>query len=247
MTDEVEAPVETPTEEPNLLGDAPAETINEAGDRVAPDGTVIGPAETPKPEGERPEWLPEKFKTPEDLAKSYKELERKLGQPRNPVPEKYELKLGEDLAELGEDDIAFFKEQKLSNDQAQAVLNYAIEQLAPELQKMSVEVETTRLASSWNMEAGSEAFKERLGKLNQWAGKNLPEEAVTSLRSSAQGVQALWSMMQAGIAAGAPGTGAPTSGKSKAELQSMVNDPRYWTDQGFREQVEAEFRRSTGR
>ena len=27
---------------------------------------------------ERPEWLPEKFKTPEDMAKSYTELERKM-------------------------------------------------------------------------------------------------------------------------------------------------------------------------
>jgi len=27
---------------------------------------------------ERPEWLPEKFKTPEDLAKSYAELEKKM-------------------------------------------------------------------------------------------------------------------------------------------------------------------------
>ena len=28
---------------------------------------------------DRPEWLPEKFKTPEDLAKSYTELQSKLG------------------------------------------------------------------------------------------------------------------------------------------------------------------------
>ena len=28
---------------------------------------------------ERPEWLPEKYKTGEDLAKAYKELESKLG------------------------------------------------------------------------------------------------------------------------------------------------------------------------
>ena len=28
-------------------------------------------------QSERPEWLPEKFKTPEDLAKSYSELEKK--------------------------------------------------------------------------------------------------------------------------------------------------------------------------
>jgi len=32
----------------------------------------------------RPEWLPEKFKSPEDLAKAYSELEKRLGQPKAP-------------------------------------------------------------------------------------------------------------------------------------------------------------------
>ena len=35
---------------------------------------------------ERPAWLPEKFKTPEDLAKSYSELEKKLGAPKPQTP-----------------------------------------------------------------------------------------------------------------------------------------------------------------
>ncbi|MDF1700813.1 MAG: hypothetical protein P1V36_06610 [Planctomycetota bacterium] len=34
---------------------------------------------------ERPEWLPPKFKTPEDLAKSYTELEKKLGAPKDDI------------------------------------------------------------------------------------------------------------------------------------------------------------------
>lgn len=250
MTDEVATPeVETPaTEEVNLLGEGSGEITNDAGERVAADGTVIGPAETPKPEGDRPEWLPEKFKKPEDLAKSYKELERKLGERSQPaIPEKYELKLGDNPVELEEGDVEFFKSQKLTNEQAQAILEYTVEQLVPEMQKMSLEVESTKLASGWNMEPDAPAFRERLGKLNEWASKNLPEEAVTNLRQTAQGVQALWAMMQAGASAGNPGASAPTSGKSKAELQSMVNDPRYWTDEGFREQVEAEFRRASGR
>jgi len=36
---------------------------------------------------ERPAWLPEKFKTPEDLAKSYSELEKKLSAPKSPLPQ----------------------------------------------------------------------------------------------------------------------------------------------------------------
>lgn len=37
-------------------------------------------------EAERPEWLPEKFKTPADMAKAYKELEQKLGAKAPPPP-----------------------------------------------------------------------------------------------------------------------------------------------------------------
>ena len=33
---------------------------------------------------ERPEWLPEKFKTPEDMAKSYAELEKKMSGGKEP-------------------------------------------------------------------------------------------------------------------------------------------------------------------
>ena len=36
-------------------------------------------ATTEAPVAERPEWLPEKFNTPEDLASSYQSLEQKLG------------------------------------------------------------------------------------------------------------------------------------------------------------------------
>lgn len=39
-------------------------------------------ASAPPAAAERPTWLPEKFKSPEDLAKAYSELETKLGAPK---------------------------------------------------------------------------------------------------------------------------------------------------------------------
>lgn len=57
-----------------------------------PNGSaIVDPAKVPTPEAKkeeaaRPEWLPEKFKSPEDLAAAYKELETKLGRPVSPVP-----------------------------------------------------------------------------------------------------------------------------------------------------------------
>ena len=37
------------------------------------------------PVEQRPEWLPEKFNSPEDMATSYSELESKLGQDREAI------------------------------------------------------------------------------------------------------------------------------------------------------------------
>lgn len=51
----------------------------QAGDR---DGSSNG--------GDRPEWLPEKFKSPEELAKAYNELQKKLSQPKAEEPKKEE-------------------------------------------------------------------------------------------------------------------------------------------------------------
>lgn len=78
-----------------------------------PNGSVIADPskigmETPKEkpaETERPAWLPEKFKTAEDFAKAYGELESKLGKPKAddapkaPTPEEAKAK-GIDLAAL---------------------------------------------------------------------------------------------------------------------------------------------------
>ena len=44
----------------------------------------LGDGLAPEPEEQaqdRPEWLPEKFSSPEDMAKAYGELESKLGNP----------------------------------------------------------------------------------------------------------------------------------------------------------------------
>jgi hypothetical protein len=55
-----------------------------AGAKDGPNGSVLVDSTTTTPPGdkpgERPSWLPEKFKSPEEFARSYGELEKKLGQ-----------------------------------------------------------------------------------------------------------------------------------------------------------------------
>lgn len=61
-----------------LNDDGSKSTAHQDAGETAPDG------EAPAPEGDRPGWLPEKFKSPEDLAKAYSELEKKLGAGEKP-------------------------------------------------------------------------------------------------------------------------------------------------------------------
>jgi len=50
---------------------------------------------------ERPSWLPEKFKSPEDLAKAYDELQKKLGAPKEePKPQDADTKKTDPTADL---------------------------------------------------------------------------------------------------------------------------------------------------
>lgn len=248
MTDEATVVEEETTTTPeteettvDLLPETEAEvTVDEQGNRFDKEGNALPPEE--ETTAERPEWLPEKFKSPEDLAKSYAELEKKLGE-RNEIPETYELTYGDQQVPLEEDDVAFFKEVGLSNEQAQKVYAQLMDTVVPELQKARTETEVAKLSGAWNMDTDSVQFKERMSKLSAWAKNNMPEEAVSHLRSSAEGVQALWSMMQANLQTGAPPAGAGGARKTQAELQDMVKDPRYGVEEGYTQQVEKEFQR----
>lgn len=46
-------------------------------------GTISEEQAGEEPQVERPDWLPEKFKSPEDMANAYSELEKKMGQGTN--------------------------------------------------------------------------------------------------------------------------------------------------------------------
>lgn len=70
----------------------------------------------------RPEWLPEKFKSPEDLAKSYDELSRKLGS-HTGAPESYELEI-----EAGLEDYSINPEDPFATDFAKVLKENGVNQ-----------------------------------------------------------------------------------------------------------------------
>lgn len=76
MVDTVTITSTTPTEDPAHV-QAMIDKVDAA--NAAP--TEDTPPTTDNQTEDRPQWLPEKFKSPEDLAKAYAELESKLGKP----------------------------------------------------------------------------------------------------------------------------------------------------------------------
>jgi hypothetical protein len=82
MVDTVVINSTTPPEDPNHA-DAMAAKFDAA--QVPPAGDQNPPTDDTKVE-DRPQWLPEKFKSPEDMAKAYAELESKLGKPADNTP-----------------------------------------------------------------------------------------------------------------------------------------------------------------
>lgn len=195
-------------------------------------------------ENERPEWLPEKFDSPEDMAKSYKELEQRLGG-KSQVPEQYELELPEGVDELPEEDAEAFKEAGLSNESAQQMLNYFQDNIVPQMKEQRTQRETQQLASAWGMvsdggKPDQEALASRMAAVKQWANSNVPEGVVKELSTSASGVQQLYNLMQSK----GGGRQSPTSSSKPdpARLQQLVNDDRYWNDPAFRDQVNKQFK-----
>jgi hypothetical protein len=80
MVDTVTIQSTTPPEDPNHA-QAMIDAVDKANVVPSTDGETP-PTDTPTED--RPQWLPEKFKSPEDMAKAYAELESKLGKPAEP-------------------------------------------------------------------------------------------------------------------------------------------------------------------
>lgn len=237
-----EAPAPETTQAP-----AEGEDINMfAGLEENPGGEM--PVEEPSPpaEGEaqdaRPDWLPEKFKTPEALAEGYRELERAYHS-KTQAPEEYQLELPEGV-ELTDEDIATLREMGLTNEQAQKFVGFVFEEVVPAVQEARVELHAERLGRSWGMEPESQAFKQRLTNLHSWAKQNLPESVVQELARSANGVNALYQMMQAQrdgtqVTRG-PLTNAPAR-PTEQELAKLMEDPRYQYDDDYKNYVRQQF------
>tara|TARA_B100001093_G_scaffold505154_1_gene562056 strand:+ start:720 stop:1472 length:753 start_codon:yes stop_codon:yes gene_type:complete len=194
---------------------------------------------------DRPEWLPEKYKTGEDLAKAYKELESKLGakdldirnellkeieeesfKGRPSSANEYQLPdfVDTDSIDTNDETLRWWADHAFSNGLDQ-------EEFAEGLQKVmeaqdaylpDPEEEVKKLGDNANV---------RLEAVDLFARQFFPEEymeSIEDLAATAEGVKALEFIM-AKLQSPAIGSDATPIGRVTEEgLREMMADERYW-------------------
>lgn len=192
----------------------------------------------------RPEWLPEKFNTPEDLASSYSQLESKLGtsqeEMRKQLIDEFEsaaienrpasvgdYQVPENLdADLVNDNELFrwWANHAFENAYSQQEFEDGINMYAAALNANMPDLDAERAALGENADARIEA-------VDLWSQKFFPEEyqdAIMGLGASAKGIEALEFLMSQMSASSVGGNTAPIQPLNEADLQSMMKDERYW-------------------
>lgn len=197
------------------------------------------PAET---DSRRPGIIPEKFWDAEAgqvrveaLAKSYGELERKLGGPAGRgVPESadaYEIDAGQGPIGPDPEVNARLHRAGFTQEQAQLVYELANTYLPALVGEVAGEFEARnqveRLVRHYG---GAERWRETARQLATWGRRKLPAEVFEALSGTYEGVLALERMMGHGEPVLGAGGEAAGLGLSEADLKEMMRDPRYWRE-----------------
>ena len=150
-------------------------------------------------QAERPEWLPEKFKSAEDLAKSYTELEKKV---TNKVPETYDFSMTKDMGldempeDLSKEVTDVFKKSGFTQDQVKTAMALYSDQMGKMQQHMvnSPRVDLDQEQSALQQQWGND-YADRLESVKKYAG-TLPQRVLEQpLVDTAEGIQFLEQLM----------------------------------------------------
>ena len=223
------------------------------------------PTDQPEGDSDRPEWLPEKFSSPEEMAKAYAQLEQKLGgaeQPSEASAEEYETMeevANEQLSEAGLDFDAFSEEYRqngeLSDDAYQTLEDAGIPRAIVDqfIQASEAQGEYTRMQIL--SEFGGE---EQYGDMVNWASQNWSEEQIQTydrimnsgdldmIRMAVNGLQSQYGMNSepTRTVGGQTSSNSGAVYRSVSEMMADMQDPRYQDDPAFRKDVEAKLARS---
>lgn len=233
-----------------------AETITIVADETGPEAPVAEDNQS-----ERPEWLPEKFNSPEDLAKSYAELEKKMSAPKDDAPEDPPTEQVEPEQSTGEPQFDKFAEEfassgELSSDSFDelAKMGYPREMVETYIKGMQ-SAQTADANAVMDVAGGTEGYKE----LTDWALNNMPETELqlynqmveTGTDNAKMAVEWLMSKREAAegvepnLVSGKSQAPAKDEFRSTAEVVAAMKDARYGKDPAYTKDVEEKLSRSS--
>jgi hypothetical protein len=216
--------------------------------------------ELPQEQSDRPEWLPEKFKSAEDMAQAYSELEKKLGQaPKEDEAEDAEVENKEEQTEentseayqtIAEASKEFFENDGQLSEETYNALEKAglprdlVDSYAAGQQAL-LQSEEAQIQSVANGQYDAMA---------EWANENLPQEEIDAFDEAVTGgtvqqaklaVQGLYARYQNATGSTPKLTQGSVSGvstmpfKSMQELARAQSDPRYRSgDKAYHEEID---------
>jgi len=237
--------------EAQIEGDDNQQQVEETISHIKPDSETIASdavASEEASEAERPEWLPEKFNSGEDLAKAYAEVVKKFSQGKHKVPEQYDDTVLKNAGIPEDDELAnFVKSWAKENGVNQSAFEdlaskfLSMSQLEAEQAQISFEEEYKKLGNNADViikEATD--FGQSMIRKGQWSEEDFEEYKLTC--GTAQGIRMMRSLRNFLGDKPIPVDVGPIDGvPSKDELMAMVAKPEYQTDPAFRMKVEKWF------
>lgn len=237
----------------------------EAQPQEAQNGQITDAVTQQPAASDRPEWLPEKYKSPEDLAKAYKELESKLGTKeddlRNKLMEELQAEAFKDRpASAGEYQLPDFviEEEAVNNELLQWWSEHAFENgYSQDEFAKGIEIYMKSMPQGPDLDAErarlGDSANQRIEAASMFAMKFFPQEtlpAIERMFESAEGVMAMEIIMDAMKDGSFAQQANPASGLSEADLKEMMRDDRYWNpakrDADFVKKVDAGFKKIYG-
>ena len=234
-------------EEQDKQQQAQATTETEAKVSEANNNTVSSTDDT------RPEWLPEKFKNAEELAKAYGELEKKQSTPEpvaEPQPSEQTMGLDKYYEEYSENrglsDKSYEELSKMGLDKG-LVDGYIAGQEA--IANNEVKMVHDMVGGEQNYSKVIEFAKSNLSEAEQSAfNETLDTGSIEQVKFAVQAIAS-----RAGVTSDAPqqmisGDSVETESdvfESVAQVTEAMNDPRYAKDPAYRKEVEDKLARSS--
>ena len=188
-------------------------------------------ATTEAAETERPTWLPEKFKTAEDLAKSYTELEKTLAEKSPKVPTEDDFSYAKEFGladmdnELKAEVTQAFQHAKLTEQQAKevmAIYSDQVSKLTDQIQnapRTNLQDEQSVLQKNWG-----DAYAKNIQAVKQYA-ETLPKRMLEHpLVDTAEGIEFLQKLMNNNVQN--PIVSATTTRPSVISIREQINTMR---------------------